>query len=339
MSKCSVAGVTIQGAVCAVPKTQIGNDSFVGRFDEKTITDVSALTGVTTRHIARPDQTTGDLCLAAAEQLLDTLQWPRDSVDALIFVSQTPDQRMPATAGILHGKLGLAHHCQAFDVGLGCSGYVYGLWLVSALMNAGLRRIILLAGDTSSRMIDPQDRSTAMLFGDAGSATAFEYAPDAPTAYFDLGTDGTGAQYLTVPGGGFRPTDPQDTKPDTLRMDGSAVFGFTIGTVPAIIRGILAQADRQIDDVDFFALHQANRFILQHITKKLKIPAGRLPINIDQFGNTSSASIPLLFCTTLAEELTTSPRTVLMSGFGVGLSWGCALFSNVQLRCASVIHV
>ena len=339
MSKCSVKGVAPRGIICALPANRVENDYFAGRFDEKTIKDVTALTGVSTRYVAAPDQTAGDLCLAAAERLLEDLQWPRESVDALIFVSQTPDQRMPATACILHGRLGLSKNCQAFDVGLGCSGYVYGTWLVAALMAVGVRRVLLLAGDTSSRMINPVDRSTAMLFGDAGSATAFEHDPDAAPAYFDLGTDGSGANFLTVPGGGFRPSDKQDPKADTLHMDGSAVFGFTISTVPKLIKAILVQADLTKDNTDLFALHQANRFILQHIGKKLGLSAEQLPINIDKFGNTSSASIPLLICTDMAKRITTQPMTVLMAGFGVGLSWGAAIFKDVQLQCASVIEI
>ncbi|NSL91437.1 3-oxoacyl-ACP synthase III family protein [Acetobacter syzygii] len=339
MSQCSVKGITLRGVVCALPQHRVENDYFAGRFDEKTIKDVTELTGVSTRYMAAPEQTASDLCFAAADRLLEDLNWPRESVDAVIFVSQTPDQRMPATACILHGRLGLAPHCQAFDVGLGCSGYVYGAWLVSALMAIGLRRVLLLAGDTSSRMVDPNDRSTALLFGDAGSATAFEYDVNAPLCYFDLGTDGKGANFLTVAGGGFRPVDPQATDANYLHMDGSSVFGFTIGTVPKLIKATLEQASTTKEQVDLFALHQANRFILRHIGKKLSLTPEQLPINIDQFGNTSSASIPLLLCADRAEQITTTPTTMLMAGFGVGLSWGAALFKDVQLQCASVITV
>ncbi|MBM9403563.1 ketoacyl-ACP synthase III [Gluconacetobacter azotocaptans] len=339
MSILSVPGVTLRGVVCAVPERRVENDEFIGRFSAKSVADVTALTGVMTRYVAAPEQTAGDLCFASAERLLEQLEWHRDSVDALIFVSQTPDQRMPATSCILHGRLGLARRCQAFDVGLGCSGYVYGTWLAAALIAAGCRRVLLLAGDTSSRLVNPDDRGTALLFGDASSATALEYAADAPPAHFNLGTDGSGAEYLTVPGGGFRPVPDDVVSGNALRMDGSAVFGFTISTVPALIREILTQAGRTADDIDIFALHQANQFILQHITKKLKIPVGRLPVNIDRYGNTSSASVPLLLCTDLADRLTETPAELLMAGFGVGLSWGAALFSGVHLKCASVINV
>ncbi|MFT8419199.1 MAG: ketoacyl-ACP synthase III [Acetobacter sp.] len=339
MSQCSVKGITLRGIVCALPQNRVENDYFAGRFDEKTIQDVTKLTGVSTRYIAPPKQTASDLCFAAAERLLEDLNWPRESVDAIIFVTQTPDQRMPATACILHGRLGLAPHCQAFDVGLGCSGYVYGAWLVSALMAIGLRRVLLLAGDTSSRMVDPDDRSTALLFGDAGSATAFEYDTNAPPCYFDLGTDGKGAHFLTIPGGGFRPTEEQAPRADSMHMDGSAMFGFTISAVPKLIKATLEQAHITQDDVDMFALHQANRFILRHIGKKLNLAPDQLPINIDRFGNTSSASIPLLLCTDKAEDITTKPTTILMAGFGVGLSWGAVLFKDFQLQCASVITV
>lgn len=339
MSIFSVSGVALRGVVCALPNHRVENDAFVERFGEKAVADITALTGVSTRYVADPEQTTSDLCFIAAETLLARLDWKHESVDALVFVSQTPDQRMPATSCILHGRLGLSPRCQAFDVGLGCSGYVYGAWIAAALMAAGVRRVLLLAGDTSSRLVAPGDRGTATLFGDAGSATAFEFAQDALPVSFNLGTDGNGAKYLTVPGGGFRPPPEGSTCAETLQMDGSAVFGFTISRVPTLIRDILAQADRTVEDIDFFALHQANRFILKHITKKLKIPDDRLPINIDRYGNTSSASIPLLFCTDMAARLTERPTNVLMAGFGVGLSWGGALFSNAHLQHASVISL
>jgi len=319
--------------ICCLPSRRVENAELAVRLGAKPVDDVTAMTGVETRYYAAPGQTAGDLCLRAAQQLLARMGWDPHTIDALIFVTQTPDQRLPATACGLHGHLGLGPRCQAFDVNLGCSGYVYGLWLATALVAAGCRRVLLLAGDTSSRLVDPLDRTTALLFGDAGSASAIEADAAAPPAHFVLGTDGTGARHLAAAGGGYR--DPAG--PATLVMDGTEVFGFTLRAVPALVRDTLEQAGQTIDAIDIFALHQANRFMLRHIGKKLSIDPARMPINIDRYGNTSSASLPLLICTDLAEPLTTMPRTVLLAGFGVGYSWGAACLRLDPLACAELV--
>lgn len=336
MPRLAVPKLALRGVACALPGRRVDNGEFVERLGEKAVADVTALTGVSARYWAEPAQTAGDLCLAAAERLLTQLDWPRDSVDALVFVSQTPDQRMPATSCTLHGKLGLSTHCQAFDVGLGCSGYVYGVWLAASMIAAGCSRVLLLAGDTSSRLIDPGDRSTALLFGDAGSASALERDDEAPPVHFVLGSDGAGAPHLAIAGGGFR-AYADDATSEYLVMNGGEVFGFTLGAVPAMIREVLANAGRTADDIDLFALHQANRFILRHISKKLAISADRMPINIERYGNTSSASIPLLLCTDMAPRLTGGSTDMVLAGFGVGFSWGAALFSQAQLQCAELV--
>jgi 3-oxoacyl-[acyl-carrier-protein] synthase-3 len=236
----------------------------------------------------------------------------------------------------------LASHCQAFDVSLGCSGYVYGIWLAATLLTAGCRRVLLLAGDTISRTLDPSDRGTALLFGDAGSATALEKEAGAPRMHFVLGSDGKGASDLVIPGGGFRPF-VRDARmregfdPAHLFMDGGKVFSFTLAVVPNLVRKTLALAGLQLGDVDAFLLHQANRFMLRHLAKKIGIAPERMPTNIERFGNTSSASIPLLLTSDLAERCTTGPSRLMMVGFGVGLSWASALVELPPLACAETI--
>ena len=338
----AIGGVALRGVVSAVPGPSIDNARFVERFGEQAVADVVKMIGVEGRHWARPDQTTADLCFDAAKVLLERLDWAPDSVDALIFVSQTPDYRLPATACVLHGRLGLASGCQAFDVGLGCSGYTYGLWLASTLILAGCRRVLLLAGETSSRLVDPSDRGTAILFGDAGAASGLERSPGAPPIHFRLGSDGSGASSLIVPKGGFRdplpdPRWPEGLDPEKLYMDGGEVFTFTLRTVPKLIKDTLANAGVAGDSVDAYLLHQANRFMLRHIAKKIGASESQTPINIDRYGNTSSATLPLLLTTDLAERAKAAPSRMMFVGFGVGLSWGAVLMDLQPLVCAETI--
>ena len=340
----ALPGVRMRGVVSVTPERRLDNADFVERFGEDAVRDVTKMIGVETRYWVRPGQTTSDLCLVAGERLLERLDWARDSVDALIFVSQTPDQRLPATACVLHSRLGLPPHCQAFDVGLGCSGYVYGLWLASTLITAGCARVLLMAGETSSLLIDHDDRGTALLFGDAGTATALERDDDAPVTTFVLGTDGGGASNLIVPAGGFR--EPvQDSRragpfnPEHLFMDGGEVFAFTLRAVPKLVAETLAHAGCGVEEVDAFVLHQANRFMLTHLAKKIGARPDQAPINIDRFGNTSSATLPLVLTTDLAERLAASPANIALVGFGVGYSWGAALMQIGPLACAETIHL
>jgi 3-oxoacyl-[acyl-carrier-protein] synthase-3 len=337
----AVPGVRLRGVVTALPQRRLENTAFVDRFGAEAVADVVKMIGVRSRYWVEDDQTASDLCFAAAERLIATLNWDRASVDALIFVSQTFDHRLPATACVLHGRLGLSSHCQAFDVGLGCSGYVYGIWLAASLISAGCSRVLVLAGDTISRVVDPSDRATALLFGDAGSATAVERAPEAPPAYFVLGSDGAGAANLIIPGGGFR-RPPEDSRrpagmdPAHLFMDGGEVFAFTLRAVPRLVRDTLARASLSVEAVDSFVLHQANQFMLQHLAKKIGAPE-RTPVNIDRFGNTSSASIPLVLTTDLAERLVAEQMRIMLVGFGVGYSWGAALFDAPPLDCVETV--
>jgi 3-oxoacyl-[acyl-carrier-protein] synthase-3 len=338
----SVPGVALRGVVSALPARRVTNEHFKADFSDDDINDVIKMIGVEARHWVAEGQTSSDLCLAATQRLLARLDWAADSIDALIHVSQTPNQRLPATACELHGALGLSPNCQAFDVGLGCSGYVYGLWMASALINAGCRRVLLLAGDSSSRMIDPKDRGTALLFGDAGTASALEASPGAAPIHFVLGTDGAGARNLLVQGGGFRDIAADERRaegynPDTLFMDGGAVFTFTLKAVPALIRQTLGRAGASVDEVDALVLHQANRFMLNHIAKKVGVPPERTPINIDRYGNTSSSSLPLVLCSDLGERLTREPMRLMLAGFGVGYSWGGVQMDTTPLGCAETL--
>jgi 3-oxoacyl-[acyl-carrier-protein] synthase-3 len=338
-----VDGARIAGVISALPPREVGNATFVERFGEDSVRDVVKMVGVERRYWVDDGTTTADLCLRAACVLLERLEWPAASVSALVFVTQTPDYRLPATACSLHGRLGLAPSCASFDVNLGCSGYTYGLWLAMTLAAAAPgSRVLLLVGDTISRTVDPQDRATALLFGDAGTATAVESGVDGASASFVLGTDGAGARNLMIPEGAYRTEDGTDTRLagrdlGCLFMDGAEIFNFTLKAVPGLVQQTLAAAGVEASAVDAFLLHQANVFMLRHLAKKMKLPADRVPLNIDRYGNTSSASIPLLITTDVAPLVSGRSARLAMAGFGVGYSWASALLDVGPLACAETV--
>jgi 3-oxoacyl-[acyl-carrier-protein] synthase-3 len=309
-------------------------------------------TGVHSRHVADPHICTSDMCSAAASNLLEATGWDAASIDALVFVSQTPDYHLPATACIIQERLGLAKSCAAFDLNLGCSGYVYGLWVVSRLMSAsGIKRALLLAGETASWTAAPTDRAVSFLFGDAGTATAIEFDADAAPMSFSLGTDGTGHRNIMIPGGGYRNRTSAETlvrsagedgvlrNEHESRMNGPEVFTFTLREVPALIKGALATAGKSIDEIDSFVPHQANLFMLQHLAKKMKIPQEKVALGLAEYGNTSSASIPLTICSTLRDRVAAGRNTLMLAGFGVGWSWGAAVITCDSLIVPPIAEV
>jgi 3-oxoacyl-[acyl-carrier-protein] synthase-3 len=336
-------GAKIAGIVSCLPPRAVDNASFEERFGG-SVADVTKMTGVHTRYYVDDGVATSDLCQQAAERLLDKLGWERDSVDGLIFITQSPDYPLPATACILHGKMGLRMGAIAYDVNLGCSGYAYGLWMtMMAIQSGAMKRVLLAVGDVSTRAIDFNDRATALLFGDCGTVTALEATDDEEdsTAYFILGTDGRGAENLIVPHSRHRPGKAEGRyegrDPDLLYMDGGEIFNFTLKSVPPLIRETLEMAGETVDSYDAFCLHQANTFMINHIAKKAKLPKDKVPINMDRYGNTSSATIPLLLTTDVAEMLATGKRKLGLFGFGVGYSWSSASLNVGPLKCVETI--
>lgn len=334
-----LSGVRIAGIASAAPTNVISAEETGERFGttKREATKIAKLTGVLQRRVAPAGLCTSDMAFASCEQLLKDLNWDRSSVDSLILVTQTADFRLPATACVLQHRLGLSEECAAFDVPLGCSGYVYGLWLGASLISSGaVRRVILLAGDTSTWFCDPQDRSTAFLFGDAATATAMEASSDAAPMDFVLGTSGAGKDALIHSGGGCREmvapqpveTDSDEAgklrNPSYLFMDGAEVFQFTQERVPAMMERLLQRAGWTVEDVDAFVPHQANQFILQTLFEQMGVPSEKLILSLEEFGNTSSASIPISCTYALADRLRESSMRLVLAGFGVGWSWGAA---------------
>jgi len=318
-----VSNVKLAGIAAAVPKNIVSNDYFEAFFESTDIESVSKMSGVKTRRWVDENTTTGDLCYQSALKLLRELGWDPSTIDGLIFISQTPDFLLPATAMHLHKKLEMKTAAIAFDVNLGCSGYPYGLWLASLMLQSDdVNRVLVLAGDTISKVVDPHDRATAMLFGDAGSATALEYSDKQVSWSFVMGTDGNGVDNLVIPDSGFiknfmaRDKRLNDKKSDRLFMDGTEIFNFTLKTVPPLVSHLVNEYGI---DVGRFYFHQANLFMINHLRKKMKVPESAVPTNIDLFGNTSVASIPLLFATdNLCKD---EVDHIAMAGFGVGYSW------------------
>ncbi len=296
----------IKGIVTAVPKNIVKNT------DEAFI----KMTGVRERRIATT-QTTGTLGVTAMRNLLASMAWNVEDLGAIIFVTQSPDVRMPAMACHMAGMIGA--HCPAFDVNMACSGYVYGLWLAHKLRT----RVLLLAGDTVSRMCDPNDKATYPLFGDAVSATAVDSrggADDNGHAHFVMGTDGDGFNDLTA--------DP------LIRMNGAEVMNFALKAVPKLVHDTTKNAN-----VDWYFFHQANAMILRQVCKKSKIAPEKMPMNLAKYGNTSSASIPLLMCDSEATiHLTRHQNRVALFGFGAGFSWGGCMLDLEPLKVCEVVQ-
>ena len=350
MGTASVHNVGIAGIAACVPRHVANNHDnpyLSAEEREKTI----RTTGIEYRRVASSEQCTSDLCAKAAEGLLQELDWSAGEIDALVFVSQTADYPLPATAPLLQHRLGMPKSCLALDINLGCSGYTYGLQVLSSLLSAGgLKRGLLLVGDTSTKIISPTDRSVATLFGDAGSATALEHRPGA-VMHFDFGTDGGGFEAIIIPDGGQRsPVSDRSLVVAQLEegiarnrcqlaLDGVEVFNFSIREVPRTVRNVLSLAGKQAEEIDAFVFHQANRFMNELIGKKLKVAPERIPSTLRDFGNTSSASIPLTIVARLRPAITETRMTLVLSGFGVGLSWSTAFIETDRISCPAVMEI
>ncbi|HVJ52135.1 MAG TPA: ketoacyl-ACP synthase III [Aliidongia sp.] len=330
--KATIEGVRIAGLATGVPVTRHSFAETPEMFTAEEAAKLADGIGVHERRIAPKHMLASDLAVAAAEKLLADLDWDPASVEVLIFVTQGPDYLLPATSCLIQKRLGLPKSCAAFDVNLGCSGYVYGLWLASQLLSGSEgRRALLLCGDVSSRLLLPEDRSTRPLFGDAGAATALEKSQDATPIHVVLGTDGGGGKHIAIKAGGLRNSlvpalagtgEAVALEDAHLHLNGPEVFTFTLRVVPALVRDALQHAGVELDAIDFCVMHQANKFILEHLRNKAKIPPEKFIVDMEKFGNTSSASIPLAICHALADRVAERPTKLLLGGFGVGWSWG-----------------
>jgi 3-oxoacyl-[acyl-carrier-protein] synthase-3 len=297
--------------------------------------------GLNERRVVHTGTTAADLCEHASESLFKDLGVDRGSIDAVVCVTQTPDHFQPCNAAILHGKLGLSDSCLAFDISLGCSGWVVGLYVASTMLESGgCDKVLLLAGDTMSRCVNPRDRSVAPLFGDAGSATLL--TRNRCRSWFSLHTDGKRSKFISIPAGGFRERSTAETRvekvdPDgsvrsaeDLFMNGAEVFNFSIREEPLAVNEILNYSGVSKEQVDFFVFHQANKYIINNIARRLLLPLSKVPSStVERYGNQSSASIPCTICDVLGVEAISGELTLLFSGFGVGLSWASCIMEQI----------
>lgn len=338
-----ITGVKVAGIACCVPR-QTRKNADVQGYDRERIEKIISTTGVEERRVCNADCCASDLCLEAGTRILSELRIDKNDIGLIIFISQTPDYRLPATACVLQTKLGLASDTLAFDVNLGCSGYVYGMYLSSVLLNSLKKKYaLLLVGDKSTSYCSDKDASTLFLFGDAGSATLLERGSNESNILFSLGTDGSGWSNLVVPAGAFRhPSDESTSILNTdesgnsrskehLYMDGMEIFNFAISTVVPHIKALIDESP----GITAAIFHQANKYMLEFMRKSLRIDKQIFHYSMQSYGNTSSASIPLTICHNRGNA---DFSNVLLTGFGVGYSWGSMIADLSHTKVLEIIE-
>lgn len=328
------SNIKIEGISVAVPSKRIPVETYNEAFGEDVIAKFAEMTGVRSVCRAIPEQTASDLGYEAAKNLFEKSDIDPSEIGLLVFITQKPDYRTPSTAFVLHKRLELPDECSCFDVNLACSGFIFSLQTVfSMLKNSDAKKALLITADTSHKTLSPMDRTMIMLFGDSGSATLVSKTDEKIPAYFTMRTDGQRFKSIITPSGAYRNmgaprervewTDGISRSDYDTHMKGMDVFGFSIKDVPQLMKDFMEELQTTPDDYNCFALHQANMYILNQISRKLKIPIGKIPVALDRYGNNSSNSVPLVLADQFAGKDGGAMR-VFMSGFGAGLSWACA---------------
>lgn len=334
-------------AAC-VPEKTVSNSELVAIMPKEEVDKVVESVGIRERRICDADTTASDLCYQAAKKLMEDNAIDPSTIDMVLFMSQCADYRSPATACILQHRLGLSNDCAAMDLSLACSGYVYALSTAMAYASLpGIERVLLLDGETFSKVVNPRDKVNVPLYGDAGTATLVEKG-DFGESVFSLHTDGSGEDAVKIPAGMRNPITAESlvvTERENgnfrndleVYMDGMDVFNFAIRVVPRGVKAMLAETGLTMDNVDYLVFHQSNKFMIDFFVKKLKADAAKVPFSIDRYGNTSSASVPLTIVSELCGKLD-APLTMIMCGFGAGLSWGTAKVSFNGCKISPVFN-
>lgn len=336
MAVCKISGIKLTGLVSVLPAEIKNNNELTDCFGKAELEKIIASTGIQSRRVMAAGQTSLTLAEIASKALIEDSNSMAEDIGLVLFVTQTPDMPFPGNAVQLQKTLGLSKNTLAFDVNLGCSGFVYGLWQAAQLLK-GIEapKALLITGDSTSRQYSDDNRVVNTLFGDAVSACLVEKARDAPDMVFSMGSDGAGAPYLQQPNGGALHPDTQAN----MFMDGTQVFVFTLREIPGSVKDCLDTQDWQIEELDFAVMHQANEMMLQRLGDKLKLSKEQLVICLKDTGNTSSASIPLAMNISLEEELLNKDNKLLLSGFGVGWSWGTVALELPKLKVCSLIDL
>lgn len=346
------SNVGIAAMAACVPSRVIDNYKYTEHFPEEDVRKVVDKIGIYERRFVDDNACASDLCFAAAEKLIADNKIDRSEIELLVFISQTPDYRMPATSILLQDRLGLQKSTIAFDVSLGCSGFLYGLSIVYSFMErSGLKKALLLDGETRSKVYSPKDRTAAFIFGDAGVAALIERGDKYGDSHFSLNSDGSRGDLIMIPGGGYRNMSSAETLKEKVvdeygnirtdehgYMKGSDVFNFVILDIPKDIKRLCAHTNKQIGSLDYYIFHQANNFINSYIAKKMKLDTSKIPSTIHKFGNTSSVSVPLTIVSELKDKMN-GHKEVMMSAFGVGMTWATAILSFVDLKISDLVEL
>lgn len=349
MANLTYKNCKIIGIASTVPDTKRKTADFDDLIGMDNVEKIIKNVGIKEGYIASEKMTASDLCFDAANKLIDELNISRTSIDALLFVSQTPDYVAPSTACLLQHRLNLSDECLAYDINLACSGYVYGISAgMSYLQSNNISRVLVLCGDTVSKHCSPEDKTLAVLSTDGGSATLIDKVENCEDANFKLKTIGKNFDSLIVPYGGYRnrvgDIERTEREPGVIRsdydgyMDGAAVFKFSITEVPKLIKDFYNDFETDISSIDRYFFHQANLFIINNISKRIKAPKEATPISIDRYGNTGAATIPITICDEYAKQKKAYiTNKILICGFGIGLSLGVGVI-NLENTLILPIH-
>lgn len=319
-----------------LPEKEIDNNEINDNFPEWSVDKISAKTGIYTRHIAAQNEFVSDMAIKASNKLFDNNGIDRKSIDFILLCTQSPDYFLPTTACIVQHKLGIPISAGALDFNLGCSGYVYGLALAKGLISAGVaRNILLITSEIYSKHIHYKDKSNITIFGDAASATLVCKDGICEIGDFELGTDGSGAENLIVREGAIRFPNRRHkeivdefgniTDDSCLYMNGPEIFSFTSSFVPKLVDNLLSRNYLTVEDIDLYIFHQANKYMLKHLMKKIGIPEERFYFFLEHCGNTVSSTIPIALKNATEDKKLEKGNRVLLAGFGVGYSWAGTL--------------
>lgn len=353
MAFVSFENIGITAMAAAVPRYIINNYKYdLDIWPEDEIKKIVDKVGIFERRFADEKTCSSDLCFAAAEKLITDNNIDRNEIDLVVFLSQTPDYRMPATSILLQDRLKLPMTTMAFDISLGCSGFINALSIVYALMgNKGFRKALLLDGETRSKVYSRKDRREAFIFGDAGAAVLVERDEKFGVSHFSLNSDGSRGNLIMIPGGGYRNMSSAETLREKVvdqygnirndeqgHMEGADVFNFVIEEIPKDIKRLTSYAKEDLYKMDYYVFHQANAFINNYIVKKMKLDGNRIPWTLHKYGNTSSVSIPLTIISELKNKLG-GKQKLMLNAFGVGMAWATAILSLVDCKISDVVEV